>query len=109
MAATGTGDRGPVTGHRCICGSSVNAGYIGLTPVQLCTTRDHVMIGRAPQRVYIYVENPGDVIEAVDHCWLCGGIDPNETVTVAREYPDGPKCPAYKAKVHTGCWQDMAP
>lgn len=45
--------------------------------------------------------------EYVKECWLCRGPEPNETVEVAREYPDGPKCKSYKTRVHQGCWQDM--
>ncbi len=78
----------------------------------VCATKEHVVIEdnrTHERRVYIYVENPGDVIETKAHCWLCGGVDPNETVTVAREYVHGPKCAAYKTKVHTGCWQGMDP
>lgn len=92
--------------NRCVCGSLMYRGLIGAQVVAVCRGGDHVMVG---DRTYIYVENPGDVIEAVGHCWLCGGIEPNETVTVAREYPNGPKCRAYKTKVHTGCWQNMEP
>jgi hypothetical protein len=77
--------------------------------VQVCSTGEHVTLGQTDPRVYIYVENPGDVIDTKGRCWLCGGVDPNETVTVAREYPDGPQCPAYRTMVHTGCWQDMEP
>ncbi len=94
---------------RCVCGGKIRVGYIAADLVQVCSTGEHVTLGRADPRVYIYVENPGDVIEAKAHCWLCGGVDPNDTVTVAREYPDGPQCPAYKTMVHTGCWQDMEP
>ncbi len=92
--------------NRCVCGSLLVTGIVGAQVVRLCHGGDHVTVG---DRTYIYVENPGDVIEVVAHCWLCGGVDPNETVTVAREHPNGPKCPAYKTKVHTGCWQDMSP
>ncbi len=93
----------------CLCGRDANRGEIYGDPVRVCQSGEHVLVGRAPVRVYIYVENPSDVIETVVRCWLCGGVDPNETVTVAREYPAGPECAAYKAQVHTGCWQDMDP
>ncbi len=99
--------------NRCFCGQRVLIGWVGYVGnsrrVRICETGDHVVLGRGDPRVYIHVENPGDVIEVADHCWLCGGVNPNETVTVAKEYPNGPECPAYKTKVHTGCWQDMAP
>lgn len=92
--------------NRCLCGSLQFRGLIGGREVRVCHGGDHVEVAG---RTYVYVENPGDVIEAVEHCWLCGGIEPNESATVAREYPNGPKCRAYKTKVHTGCWQDMEP
>lgn len=94
--------------HKCLCGAEVNFGQCYGATVRVCQSGDHVLIGE-PVRIYLYVENPGDVIEAVARCWLCGGVDPNETVTVAREYAGGPTCDAYKAQVHTGCWQDIQP
>lgn len=98
----------PISDAACICDGAVRVGWVGAEKVRICQTGDHVIIGWNPKaRVYVYVENPGDVIDAVEHCWLCGGIEPNETVTVAREYRNGPRCRAYKTKVHTGCWQDM--
>lgn len=94
----------------CVCGRGVNIGEVPVYgTVRVCRSGDHVMVGGDSVRTYIYVENPSDVIEPVVRCWLCGGMDPNDTVTVAREYPNGPECQAYKTKVHTGCWQDMAP
>lgn len=97
----------------CLCGDQMReATEESPQSAWVCATREHVVIEdnvSHERRVYIHVENPADVIDTKAHCWLCGGADPNETVTVAREHPNGPKCPAYRTKVHTGCWQDMAP
>lgn len=98
--------------NRCFCGAPALIGWVGNVVenhrVRICNTGDHVVLGYV-DKVYVHVENPGDVIEPVARCWLCGGVEPNETVTVARESPGGPKCDAYKVQVHTGCWQDMEP
>lgn len=98
-------------GSRCVCGRKANGGSVAVFgTVRVCLSGDHVLVGPSQNpRVYIHVENPSDVIEVSARCWLCGGVEPNETVTVAREFPNGPKCTAYKTMVHTGCWQDMAP
>ena len=42
-------------------------------------------------------------------CWLCGGSDPNTTITVECETPGGDSCPPKSVPVHHGCYMDIAP
>ena len=47
----------------CVCGRTANCGEVAGDPVRVCQSGDHVIVGRAPARTYILVENPDDVIE----------------------------------------------
>ena len=47
--------------------------------------------------------------EAQKTCWLCGGENPDQTITVGRETPGGKKCKQKEVKVHNGCYMDMEP
>ena len=42
-------------------------------------------------------------------CWLCGGIDPEETIKVNCESPGGEECKEKEVKVHLGCYMDIEP
>lgn len=95
-------------GRRCLCGAPVRVARNLADFVGVCETREHVTVGEMDPRVYIYVENPGDVIATVSRCWLCGGVDPETTMKVAREYPGGPICEVYTTTVHAGCQERMS-
>lgn len=61
-------------GSRCVCGRRVQGGSVSVYgTVRVCVSGDHVLVGPSQgPRVYIHVENPGDVIEVTAH----GDADP---------------------------------
>jgi len=40
-------------------------------------------------------------------CWLCGGNNPDSTITVECETPNGRACKPKQVPVHFGCYMDI--